>query len=224
MANYYDTSLICKSNNQLLQKIDPRKIIKNQSSEFITYINGKYFFSSRNDTMHESIIELSKTFPTEVFVTCTWNDDFYDSEIQTYEFKDGKSKCIKTEPNYGYCISHFEKIMGKVTCNELMEVVMRYIKQYRAIEDSKRNKKITKQELRKKIRSSTIISVENGKFKIEATRVGNSFIEVAGYIKENPAPEWHNIEREKSSVINDNKKASKDIDVSNIEEYGELPF
>jgi hypothetical protein len=224
MANYYDTSLVCKSNNQLLKKMDPRDIIKNPNSEFITYKNGFYFFSSCNDTMHESILELSKTFPTEVFVTCTWNVDVYDSEIQTYEYKDGKSKCIKTEPNYGYCISHVEKIMGNETSNELMEVVMRYIKQYRAIEDSKRNKKIIQQELMKKIRSSTKIIVENKKFKIEATRVGSSFIEVEGYIKETPSPIWTKIEREKNRANDEDINDSLNVDASNIEEYDDLPF
>ena len=69
MANYYITKLVCKSNNQLLQKIDPRDIIKKRNSEFISCENGFYYFTTRNGTMHECIVELSKTYPTEDIIS-----------------------------------------------------------------------------------------------------------------------------------------------------------
>ena len=83
MGNYHDTLLECKSNRQLLQKIDPREIINKTASEFISCKDGIYYFQTNRGALHEDIVELSKRYPDEVFIARIWNIDFYDSEIRT---------------------------------------------------------------------------------------------------------------------------------------------
>ena len=190
MSYTYDTRLVCKSNSKLLQKIDPRDIIKISNSEFISCKNGVYYFSTHSGTMHESIVELSKTYPNEVFIVRYRKDDiFYGSEIQTFKYIDGYSTCTKVEPNYGYCISHIEKIIGKKTVRRFMKVALKQIKKIDAINDIPTAKN-NRMERKHKISSSITINVEDEEFKIEATKIGSSFIEVNGFIKEAPTPRW----------------------------------
>ena len=68
MENLYDTRLECLTNSELLKFIGPETIIKNTSSEF-TFLNiDELVYESRNCTMHDDILLLSESFPTEVFI------------------------------------------------------------------------------------------------------------------------------------------------------------
>ncbi len=224
MANDYNTGLVCKSNRQLLQKIDPRDIIKNPNSEFISCKKGVYYFSTCSGTMHESIVALSMTYPNEVFIAKYRDDDIhYDSVIQTFKYKSGKSILTKIKPDYWYCISHIEKTIGKQTIRRFMKVALKHIKKIDAINDTP-NTKNNGLERRHKIKSSVTINVENDDFKIEATKIGSSYIEVLGYVKEVPAPRWQLIEKEKTRIVRVNYEMDKCSIDSKTEEYDDLPF
>ncbi len=225
MANEYETSLVCKSNNQLLQKIDPRDIIKTPNNKFISCKKGIYYFTSRGGTMHESIIELSKVYPTEVFIAKYRDGDiYYDSEIQTIKYKSGKSKCTKIEPDYWYNISHIEKIVGKEPLERLMKVVLRHIKRIDAMSDTLKAQNADERERQLNIKSSVAINVETDKIKIEATKIGSSFIEVNAFIKEAPAPKWQLIGKEKNRVVRVAYPLDKSDDEAKEEEYEDVPF
>ena len=79
MSYKYDTRLVCKSNGKLLQKIEPNKIIKDLNSEFLFYEKGAYHFTTRNGTMHGSIVALSNKYPEEIFIAQFWMIESYDS-------------------------------------------------------------------------------------------------------------------------------------------------
>lgn len=200
MANYYDTLLECKSNNQLLQKIDPRDIIKKTSSTFISCKNGIYYFESTSGSLHEDIIELSQEHPDEVFEVRIWNPDLYASELRTIIYKAGIPEIIKTEPNYAFQTAHIEKIFGKETTDRFMEIAMQYIKAYDKVDNTPEFNEPLKKERDDKIYSYTTIIVENEKFKIEACRSNYSLIDVKGYVKETPTPEsiWREIKEERN--------------------------
>ena len=224
MANDYNTELVCKTNSQLIQKIDPRDIIKISNSEFISCKNGVYYFSTRSGTMHESIVELSKTYPNELFIVKYRKDDiYYGSEIQTFKYIDGFSKCTKVEPNYGYCISHIEKRIDKKTLRRFMKVALKQIKRIDAINDIPTAKK-NGIERKHKISSTITINVEDEKYKIEATKIGSSFIEVKGFIKEAPTPRWQLIEKEKNQIVRVVNPMDKIDDDVKDEDYDDLPF
>jgi len=223
MSYIYNTRLICKSNRKLLQKIDPNKIIKDLSSEFLSSENGAYHFTTRNGTMHGSIVALSEKYPAEIFIAQLWNIESYDSEIQTYKYIDGFSKCTKVVPNYWYCVSHIEKIMGKKTVRIFMKVVLKQIKKIDAIIDNPTAKK-SGIERKHKISSTITINVEDEKYKIEATKMTYAFIEVNGFIKEAPTPKWQLIEKEKNQIVRIVHQMEKRGDQAKGEEYDELPF
>jgi len=223
MANLYNTKLVCTSNSKLLQKIDPDEIIKEPNSEFLYFENGAYYFTTRDGTMHESIVALSKKYLAEIFIAQFWNVEFYDSEIQTFKYIDGYSKCTKVEPNYGYCISHIEKIIGKKTVRRFMKVALKQIRRIDAINDIPTAKN-NRMERKHKISSSITINVEDEEFKIEATKIGSSFIEVNGFIKEAPTPRWQLIEKEKNQIVRVVYPLDKSIDETKDEEFADVPF
>jgi len=204
MSTYYDTLLECKSNNQLLQKIDPRDIIKKTSNTFISCKNGIYYFKSGGGALHEDIVELSKEYPDDVFEARIWNLDLYASELRTIVYKAGIPEIVKTEPNYGYQTAHIEKILGKETTDRFMEIAMRYIKAYDKVDNTPEFNEPLKKEREDKIYSCTTIIVENEKFKIEACRRNYSLIDVKAYAKETPKPEqiWREIKEIRSSKTN----------------------
>jgi len=225
MANYYDTLLVCKTDSKLLQKIDPRSLIKESNSEFITCKNGTYHFTTINGTMHESIVVLSEKFPKETFKAKIWNVDCYDSEIQTIKYKTGVARRTKVKPNYGYFISDIEKVMGKKLLRRFMKVALKQIKKIDSIDDAPTNKKGEK-ERERDIYSSITVSVQNRDFKIEATKEGRSFIQVNGYIKvkEGSYSRWQLIEREKNKIVKESHQLDESADVSKEEMYEPLPF
>jgi len=225
MANDYNTELVCKTNSQLLQKIDPRDIIKNRNSRFISCKNGVYYFTTRSGTMHENIVVLSMTYPMEVFIARYRDDDiYYDSEIQTIKYKSGKSKCTKIEPDYWYDISHIEKKIGKEPLEQLLKVAWRYIKRIDAMSDTPKTRKRTEQERKNKIKTSVAIIVENDDFKIEATKIGTSFVKFLGYVKEASAPRWQLIEKEKNLVVGKDQQDEKNDNELNDDDYIDLPL
>ena len=197
MATYYDTLLECKSNSQLLQKIDPRDIIKKTSNKFISCKDGIYYFESTGGALHADIIELSIEYPDEIFEARIWNLDMYASELRTIMYKAGIPEIIKIEPNYGFRTAHLEKIMGKETIDRFMKIAIRYLKTYDNLANTLEFDEVLKKEKEDKIDSFTTIHVENEKFKIEATKRTYSLIEVKGYHKEVPEPSWKEIEEEK---------------------------
>jgi len=223
MANLYNTRLFCTSNSKQLQKIDPGEIIKEPNSEFLFGENGAYIFTTRDGTMHESIVALSKKYPTEIFIAQIWNVEFYDSEIQTYKYFAGSSKCTKVEPNYGYCISHIGKIIDKRTLRRFMKVAMKQIKRIDAINDIPTAKK-NRMERKHKISSTITINVEDQDFKIEATKIGSSFIEVNGFIKEAASPSWQLIEKQKNRIARVTHQMDIGADEAEEEKYDNLPF
>jgi hypothetical protein len=223
MSYIYNTRLICKSSSKLLQKIDPNEIIKDLSSKFLSCENGAYHFTTRNGRMHESIVVLSEQYPTEIFLAQFWDVESYDSKIQTYKYIDGFSKCTKTEPNYMYCVSHIEKIMGKKTVRRFMNVVLKHFKKIDAIDVTPTTEK-HRMERKHKIGSSITINVENEKYKIESTRIGYAFIEVNGFVKESPTPRWKLIEKEKSRIMRITHQMDKSADDYKEEKYEDLPF
>ena len=77
-----------------------------------------------------------------------------------------------------------------------MKVVLKQIKKIDTINDIPTAKK-NRMERKHKISSSITINVEDDDFKIEATKIGSSFIEVKGFIKEAPASRWQIIEKER---------------------------
>jgi len=214
MATCYDTLLECKSNNQLLQKIDPRDIIKKTSNTFISCKNGLYYFKSDGGVLHADIVELSKEYPDEVFEARIWNLDLYASELRIIVYKAGIPEIVKTEPNYGYQTAHIEKILGKETTDRFMEIAMRYNKAYDKVDNTPEFNEPIKKEREDKIYSYTTIIVENEKFKIEACRRNYSLIDVKGYVKETPKPNqiWREIQEVRSSKSN--KKQLDDQDVA----------
>lgn len=213
MATYYDTLLECKSNNQLLQKIDPRDIIKKTSSTFISCKNGIYYFETNGGALHADIIELSKEYSDEVFEARIWNPDMYASELQTIVYKAGIPEIIKTEPNYGYYTAHLEKIMGKGTTDRFMEIAMRYIKAYDILEKSPEFIETLEKERGDGIDTYTTLTVENEKFKIEACRRNFSLVDVRGYSKEitKPTEIWREVKEDRSSNKNMERINSKDF-------------
>lgn len=223
MSYIYDTRLVCKSNSKLLQRIDPSEIIKDLNSEFISCEDGAYHFITRNGTMHGSIVELSRNYPTEIFIAQFWNVESYDSEIQTYKYIDASSKCTKVEPNYGYCVAHIEKTIGKQTLRRFMKVALKQIKKIDSINDIPTTKN-NGMGRKHKISSSITINVENDDFKIEATKIGSSFIEVNGFIKEAPAPRWQLIEKEKNRIARVVHQIDKNDDEAKDEKYDDVPF
>ena len=219
MANEYNTELVCKSNSQLLQEIDPNEIIKKRNSKFISCKDGVYYFHTRSGTMHGSIVALSKKYPNEVFIARYRDDDnCFDSEIDTYKYKSGWSKCIKTVPDYWYdSFSHIEKIIGKESLKRFMEVLWKKIKKI----DSKNDILTTKKnglERKYKINSSITINVEDKDFKIEATKIGSSCIKINGFIKDAASPRWQLIEREKNLIAGKDQQDEKSDDEAKEEE------
>jgi hypothetical protein len=212
MATCYDTLLECKSNNQLLQKIDPRDIIKKTSNTFISCKDGIYYFESAGGALHDDIVELSKEYPDEVFEARIWNPDMYASELRTIAYKAGIPEVIKTEPNYGFHTAHLEKILGKETIGRFMEIAMRYIKAYDKLDNTPEFDEAIKKEREDKIYSFTTVHVENDKFRIEATQRTYSLIEVKGYVKEisTPTPIWKEIKEER--ISNRNKEQLNDFE------------
>lgn len=202
MSYIYNTRLVCKSNKKLLQKIDPNKIIRDQRSEFISSKKGAYHYITRNGTMHSSIVELSENYPTEVFIAQFSSFEIDDSVIETYKYVNGFSKCIKIEPNYMYCVSHLEEVMGKKTVKRFMKVVFKQFKMIDSIIYSPDAKKDGTQE-KHSIHSSYTIIVEDKDYKIEATKIGLSYIQVEGYIKvlEDSIPRWQAVDWEKKEDI-----------------------
>ena len=74
------------------------------------------------------------------------------------------------------------------------------------------------------IKSSVAINVETDKIKIEATKIGSSFIEVNAFIKEAPAPKWQLIGKEKNRVVRVAYPLDKSDDEAKEEEYEDVPF
>jgi hypothetical protein len=202
MSNYYDTLLECKSNSQLLQKIDPRDIIKKTSNKFISCKDGIYYFESTGGALHADIVELSKQFPNEVFQARIWNVDMDASELRTIVYKTGIPEIIKIEPNYGFHTAHLEKIMGRETIDRFMKIAMRYIKTYDNLVKTLEFDEAIIKEREDKIDSFTTIHVENEKFKIEATKRTYSLIEVKGYVKEISTSKsiWREIKEDRNFI------------------------
>lgn len=225
MSYTFDTRLVCKSNKKLLHEIDPSKIIKDRNSKFISSRKGAYHYFTRNGTMHDSIVALSNEYPTEIFVAQFWSVDIDCSIVETYKYINGFSKCIKVEPNYMYCVSHIEDIMGKKTLKRFMKVALKHIKKIDELEAFLTNEK---KGLKSKhnILSSITINVEDKDYKIEAYEVGSSFLEVNGYIKinEDSGPRWQLIEREKNKVVKESHQLDGRADESKEEMYEPLPF
>lgn len=225
MSYIYNTRLMCKSNRKLLQKINPKNIIKDLSSEFVSKKNGAYHYITRNGTMHSSVIALSNEYPTEVFVAQFYSVEIDDSVIETYKYVNGYTKCIKLKPNYMYCISHLEEIMGKKTVKRFMKAALKQFKKIDSIEyapDAKNDRK----QVKHGIHSSITINVEDRDYKIEAYRVGRSFIEVKGFakIKEDLLPSWQLIEREKNKASKVTHQMENNVGNSNEKEYEPIPF
>ena len=225
MANYYDTLLVCKSNSKLLQKIDPRSLTKDSNSEFITCKNGKYHFTTINGTIHESIVALSKKFPTETFKAKVWNVDVYDSEIQTFKFKAGIARRTKVEPRYGYFIPPIEEIMGKKLFKRFMNIALKQIKRIDRLSDIPTT--IRKGTERKHdIHSSYTIIVEDRDYKIEATKIGLSYIAVEGYIKvlEDSIPRWQAVDCDMRIDIKVAHQMGNGANEAEEDMYEPLPF
>jgi len=225
MGNYYDTLLECKSNKQLLQKIDPRDIIKTTNSQFISCKDGIYYFQTHRGPLDPDIVELSKKHPNEVFIARIWNVDFYCSELRTVKYRSGKSKFIKIEPNYNYNTSHLEKIMGIDNFNKLMKIAMRYIEACEKLERIPEVKGQIAHERKDKVFSHVTVNVEDEKFKIEATRMTYSSIYLMGYVKEVPTKSvWKLIEEENLCNKNNKKQNEYNLEEKQNENYSDLPF
>ena len=223
MSYIYDTRLFCKSNSKLLQRIDPNQIIKGINSEFLSCKKRAYHFITSNGTMHESIVALSSNYPSEVFRAQFCCVEIHDSFIETFEYQDGHSKCTKVEPNYGYCVSHIEKIIGWKKTRRFMKVALKQIKRIDTINDTPSTKK-KRMERKHKISSSITINVEDEDFKIEATQIGSSFIEVNGFVKEAATPRWQLIEKEKNRIARVVHQIDKNDDEAKDEKYDDVPF
>ena len=61
-------------------------------------------------------------------------------------------------------------------------------------------------------------------YKIEATKIGSSFIEVRGFIKESPTPRWQLIEKEKNQIVRVVHQMDKNNDETKDEEFDDVPF
>jgi hypothetical protein len=225
MSYIYNTHLKCKSNRKLLLEIDPDEIIKDRNSEFVSSKKGAYNYITRNGTMHSSIVTLSSDYPTEVFIAQYYCLESGDAVIETYKYLNGFSKCIKTEPYYMYCLGRLERKMGKKTVKKFMKVVLKQFKKIDSIEEG--HSKINEGEPGEhSINSSITISVEDKDFKIEAYRVGRSFIEVNGYTKtkKDSIPKWQVIEKEKNKVVKVSHKMEEGAHKTKRDEYEPLPF
>lgn len=223
MGNYHDTLLECKSNPQLLTKIDPRDIIKKTDSEFITCKDCVYYFQTHRSALFYDIVELSKKYPNEIFETRIWNVDADASVIRTIRYENGEVELLKTEPNYSYFASHIIKTMGKETFEKLINVAMIYIRKIDELYSIQDFDNELEQEAKDHISSFVTVRVENEEFRIDVTKRTYSSLEVVGYIK-HASPAWELIEHEKIQKIR-NKHPDEHIDHdSNSEEYEDLPF
>ena len=104
-----------------------------------------------------------------------------------------------------------------------MKVALKQIKRIDTINDTPSTKK-KRMERKHKISSSITINVEDEDFKIEATQIGPSFIEVNGFIKEATSPRWQLIEREKNLIVGKDQQDEKSVDEAKDEKYDNLPF
>jgi hypothetical protein len=226
MGNYHDTLLECKSNNQLLQKIDPRDIIKKSESQFMSCKDGIYYFQTHRGALHEDIVELSKEYPEEVFSARIWNVDFYDSIIRALEYKDGDVKILSSKPNYSYCAVHLIKAMGEENFEKLMNVAMKYIESREKVKDDPEYQSQITKNNRDKIYSYINVHVEDDKYKLEATIRTTSYIHLVGYVKEVPTkPIWRLIEEENcSNKRNDKKRNKYGFEEVPESDYDEVPF
>jgi len=226
MGNYYDTLLECKSDNQLLQKIDPRDIIKKSESQFISCKDGIYYFQTHRGALHSDIVELSKRYPDEIFIARIWNVDFYDSIIRALEYKNGDVTILSSKPNYSYFAGHLIKAMGKENFEKLMNVVMKYIESLENVKDDPEHQSQIAKSSDDKTFSHFSVSVEDDKYKLEATIRTTSYIHLVGYVKEIPIkPVWKLIEGKQYSNKRNDKKCNNDGFAEVPEsDYVELPF
>ena len=95
------TNLKC-SNPELISK--ESEFFKNAKSELLSSRDGEMHFFSPWGGMKNDIEELSKKYPDEIFSADMWVDDYYGSDIHTYQIISGVSECTKQRP--GYVFSH----------------------------------------------------------------------------------------------------------------------
>jgi len=104
MAVEYDNLLMCKSNPDLLQAINPMEIIKESPSRFSHLIDGSYYFESRGYPIIDDVYKLSIEYPNEEFVVKFWNlcADGFGSKMRTIRYSGGDCKVIRVEPRFHY--------------------------------------------------------------------------------------------------------------------------
>jgi hypothetical protein len=235
MANYFDTRLECLTNNELLKFIDPKKIIKSTWSKLRFSICDELIFESRNCTMHEDILLLSKKFPREVFLVRYYDSPEYeDSLTECYRYEDGKCKFIGYEPKYTFNDhDHIIKVLGEEVTHKLWKRIRRYLMRLdqtkESILDGELNCDILENHYDECVTSSVTIHAEFENFKLSVDKIRNSELVLHGYQRNSESEDWEEIlieskkEEDKSSNVGKDQNNEHVIEVLDIDNYEDLP-
>lgn len=118
------TNLKC-SNPELISKGSEFSI--NSKSEILDSQDREMHFFSRFGGMKDDIEELSKKYPDEIFTADMWIDDYYGSDVHTYQIISGVSECTKQRPGYGFS---YKSNVDSVLVKPFMDKISAYLNNY----------------------------------------------------------------------------------------------
>ena len=199
MANLYDTILECVTNDELLNLMDPKKIIAKTWSEFRFSRHNELVFESRDDTMHEDIISLSEKFPNEVFTAIYYEIEGYDeTQVHYYRYRDGKIEFLGYIPKYTW--NNYEQIIkafGKDVFNKLWKRIRKYL--YRldqtkeSILDGGLRINILENHNDQCVSSFVTVFAEHENFRMSVEKTKNSELHFRGYQRDSALEDWKEI-------------------------------
>lgn len=226
MATEYDNILICNSNPNLLQTMDPRKIIKESPAKFISCKNGEYYYQSRRFPIDKDVYRLSKEFPGEEFIVKIWNVDALSAVMLTVIYKDGDhGEIIRIEPHFHYeCRSpRLMDVLGEERFFVFFKKITSFFEKLKGLYYEEWLESYDPNEPHKAPEYDKInIQFEDDEFKVLATWDCFSYIVIEGFFKVSNKTSWKLIDGHSYIPRNNNKTES--IKNEDDDDYDSLPF
>ena len=118
------TNLKC-SNPELISRSSEFSF--NSKSDILGSRDGEMHFFSRFGGMQIDIEKLSKKYPDEIFTADMWVDDYYGSDVHTYQIISGVSKCTKQRPGYVFSYkSNVDSVLVKIFMHKISAYLDNY--------------------------------------------------------------------------------------------------
>jgi len=197
MANIYDSYIRCTTNPEVTKIIDPEKIIQKTRSQFRFRRFDELVYETKWATMHNDFVQLSQTFPNDVFIARYYYIDAQaDLPGECCRYKNGKGSFMGYEPVYKFSDhNHLMERIGEETMLKLWFRVRDYLFRLDHTKESLIEGEYDYVDMLEDhydycVSSSVIINAEVDNFKLSVDKTRTAELFLRGYARVSDNEEW----------------------------------